>query len=157
MGIEKRNKERVSVSLAAVLDFSSGAREARVSDISMGGCFIDSIANVVENENLSLKLNLSSGESVKFYGVVTYIYPGVGFGIRFLHLTDAEKSVLKQILVSHGGKALEFSDSSNVEEETQVEERKITARNKVSEEMEKKSFEDIKRSIQESLDDKSKN
>lgn len=153
MGIEKRQQDRVSVSLDIVLDFSSGSREARISDISMGGCFIDSIANVVENEILSFKLSYSSGQSANFFGKVAYIYPGVGFGLRFFRLTEIEKSVLKQIILEHGGKITEDSVST-VQEEPSGD--KETVRQEVVADAQKISFEDIMQSIQESLENDNK-
>jgi hypothetical protein len=40
-GRERRGDERARVSLEAWWEGMSGRHEARVSDISMGGCFID--------------------------------------------------------------------------------------------------------------------
>jgi len=98
-----RQNERISISLTVVLDSTSGKREARISDVSMGGCFIDSIATVREGETLSFNLSLSTGLSDKLYGEIVYVYPGIGFGLRFTGLTVAQRMLIKQIILEKSG------------------------------------------------------
>src|SRR5687767_1987125 len=96
-----RRYERFSVSLSVVLDFTSGKREARISDISMGGCFIDSIASVREGEQISFKINFPAGHTAVIFGEVVYVYPGIGFGLRFVHFTETERKLLEQIILQN--------------------------------------------------------
>lgn len=103
MNHKPRETERIAISLTVVLDAASGKREARISDVSLGGCFIDSIATVREGESLSFSLSLSAGVSDKFYGEIVYVYPGIGFGLRFTGLTVAQRMLIKQIILENGG------------------------------------------------------
>ncbi|MBD0326701.1 MAG: PilZ domain-containing protein, partial [Pyrinomonadaceae bacterium] len=41
MGEERREEERVPVSLEVAWEGGSGRHQARVSDISLGGCYLD--------------------------------------------------------------------------------------------------------------------
>jgi PilZ domain len=95
---EKRQHERQPFLCTAVLEFSSGNREARISDLSLGGCYVDSIAAVAEGEEIALMITRPSGESKRFTGTVAYVLPGLGFGIRFKDLTGAESGFLVQII-----------------------------------------------------------
>ena len=95
---EKRDNERQEYLSETVLEFASGKREARISDIGLGGCYVDSIASVTEGESISFVLATPSGESLLFTGVVAYILQGNGFGIRFTDLTEERTNFLTQII-----------------------------------------------------------
>jgi hypothetical protein len=95
---DKREHPRKEVFAEAILEFSSGKYQARINDISLGGCYVDSIASVVEGEDISLTLAVGGGESQRFTGVVAYVLQGFGFGVRFTDLTDEKTAFLKQIL-----------------------------------------------------------
>ena len=110
------------------MDFSIGSREVRISDLSMGGCFVDSIANVAVGEFLSLIIGVSPERTTKLGGEVVYVYPNMGFGIRFVNLTDFDKSILKEIILSNGGNPWSQSKATPNEdvlvEESQLESQK---------------------------------
>jgi CheY-like chemotaxis protein len=101
-----RQSERVPVSLEIVLEFASGSgkRDARISDLSMGGCFVDSIAQVSEGETVALQVHLPMGLWAQLYGEVVYCSPGFGFGLRFTRLAEEERILLEQVITAHGGK-----------------------------------------------------
>jgi len=98
-----RQYKRFPISLEIVLEFSSGKREARISDLSMGGCFVDSIMNVSEGEIVSFKLRMPTGQWVELSGKVIYYLPNFGFGIRFTNRTEEKNKLLAQIILAHGG------------------------------------------------------
>ncbi len=98
MDSDKRKNERKELSEEVVLEFSSGTFETRISDISLGGCYVDAIASVSEGEAISLTIAISQERSERFYGEVAYLLPGSGFGIRFTNLTDENTDFLRQIL-----------------------------------------------------------
>jgi hypothetical protein len=102
----RRQSERISIPLEITLESASGNRECRISDLSMGGCFVDSIASVSSGEALIVILHLPIGRKLRLTGEVVYIYPGFGFGLRFLSLTDSEHDQLEQLILAHGGKPL---------------------------------------------------
>ena len=95
---EKRDHERKQFFAEATLEFTSGKYQARISDISLGGCYVDSIASVVEGEAISLTLGIGSGEPQRFTGEVAYVLRGFGFGVRFTGLTDEKMDFLRQII-----------------------------------------------------------
>jgi len=93
-----REQERVPFLVEIILESSSGRREARISDISMSGCYIDSIATAREGEAVSFEVPRPGGEAMKFTGEVAYALEGFGFGIRFTDLTDEKKSFIEEII-----------------------------------------------------------
>lgn len=86
-----REQQRVQFFIEVVLDSASGRWQARISDLSSGGCFIDSIATVREGEAVKFEVIHPGGKSLHFTGQVTYTLPGVGFGVRFTNVTEAQQ------------------------------------------------------------------
>jgi hypothetical protein len=97
-----RQEERVQYLEEVELNFASGKRTARISDISMGGCYVDSIAAVPVGEPVSIEITRSSGENVQFNGRVAYILEGFGFGVEFIDLTDDQVRFLERMVGSGG-------------------------------------------------------
>ena len=93
-----RQNERVTFLTEVDLEFASGKRSARISDISMGGCYMESIIQVQKGERFSFSIQTTSGESVRFAGEVAYVFEGMGFGVRFVDLNDQCKQFLEKII-----------------------------------------------------------
>lgn len=98
-----REQERTSVSLDIILEWSSGKREARVSDLSLGGCFIDCIAGLREGEMISFKILVPDGQWLAMEGKVVYALPGFGFGVRFTSLSESQRNVLEYLILMNNG------------------------------------------------------
>jgi hypothetical protein len=98
-----RKQERTVVSLEVSLEWASGIRQARVSDLSLGGCFIDSIVNIRQGERMQLKIKVSDGEWLELTGEVRYVFAGCGFGISFLSLSDKDKIIIEHLILMHNG------------------------------------------------------
>ena len=100
----ERQHDRVAVPLAVLLDCSSGKREVRISDLSTGGCYVDSIAPVQPEDIVGLKLLLSDDHTETLYGTVIYVHQGIGFGVQFNDMTREQRSILERIVLLNGGK-----------------------------------------------------
>lgn len=98
-----RQEERVQYLEEVELNFASGKRLARISDISMGGCYVDSIASVPVGEPVTIEIARLGGENKQFSGKVAYILDGFGFGVQFTDLTDDQTKFLERIVGSNGG------------------------------------------------------
>jgi PilZ domain-containing protein len=85
---EKRKHPRAPVLLEVLWESAAGKHEARTSDISLGGCFIDTIGQATVGETISFRLRLPSGEWIEMQGAVRWELPGSGFGIKFKDLSD---------------------------------------------------------------------
>ena len=97
----------VSVSLDVVWPGSSGKHDARMSEVSMDGCYIDSkVQGRALGETVDFKVHLPSGPWVALTGkLINEDYP-MGFGLQFKDLTEADRRLLAQVVAAHGGEAI---------------------------------------------------
>jgi len=79
----------------AVWDGKSGNHSARVTDLSEGGCYVDSLGDAQNGEILTFKLQLPDGEWLELTGEVAHQTPPLGFGLRFVQLTDEQRERLR--------------------------------------------------------------
>jgi hypothetical protein len=100
MNDERRNDERVALSLEANWEGLSGRYQARVGDISLGGCFIDTSGSVTEGELISFEMKLPDGQWLALRGEVAFAHPHIGFSLRFSFLTEEEESALIELINS---------------------------------------------------------
>jgi hypothetical protein len=94
----RRNKERATVSLEIALESASGKHDTRISDLSVSGCFVDSIASHSTGEIVALDIRMPSGEWLRLSGEVAYVYPGIGFGVKFTLTSDEDKAQLEEVV-----------------------------------------------------------
>jgi hypothetical protein len=97
---ERRTNSRVPLNLPVRYDGLSGAHEARIEDISMGGCFVNTHGQVDSGEVITVEIKMVSGEWLELRGEVTSCQPGIGFGLVFSFLTDEEQRSLQQLITS---------------------------------------------------------
>ena len=95
-----RQHERVPYLSEIVLDFASGRREARISDLSEGGCYVESWACVGPGDTVRFELQLPSGEAYAVVGEVTYAFEGMGFGVKFLEMDDSLRGRIGELVES---------------------------------------------------------
>jgi PilZ domain len=100
MSGERRRSERKRVLLEAKWASMSRTHEARVDDVSLGGCFVNTFGRVEPNETVNLQIQLPSGEWLPLRGEVASYQPGVGFGLAFTSLSEEEIEVLKELMLT---------------------------------------------------------
>ena len=93
-----RKQDRFTYLQEVELEFASGRRTARISDISAGGCYIDTIVQVVVGDVLTIYITATEGSTMPFKGRVAYVLTGNGFGVEFLDLTDIQNEFLKSLM-----------------------------------------------------------
>ena len=98
---DRRSEERLEVCLDAVWDGKSGNYTARVTDLSEGGCYVDTLGDVQKGEILNFKLRMSNGEWLELTGEVAHVSPPLGFGLRFISLTDDQIKELRVLIASN--------------------------------------------------------
>jgi len=98
-----RKLDRVTYLREVELEFTSGRRTARISDISAGGCYIDTIVQVIVGDPVTIHIAAADGLSIPFKGQVAYLLAGNGFGVEFLDVTDVQKEFLKALMASPTG------------------------------------------------------
>lgn len=95
---ERRSGKRWEVSLDAVWDGRSGNCTVRISDLSEGGCYIDTMAGAIQGELLTLKLKLPNGEWLELTGAVAHHTPPLGFGVQFVDLPEERLVTLRAFI-----------------------------------------------------------
>ena len=98
MNDERRQEPRVPVSLEAHWEGMSGRYEARISDISTRGCFLESPGHVVAGERVAFTIRLPTGEWLRLRGEVMFKDPFMGFGISFVELSDEQRTLLTNLV-----------------------------------------------------------
>lgn len=97
---ERRSNKRKRLLLEAKWESMSSTHAARVEDLSLGGCFVDTVGRVELNEAVDLEIQLPSGEWLSLRGQVASYQPGVGFGMSFTALNEDEVGALENLMSS---------------------------------------------------------
>ena len=95
---DRRSEKRLEVCLDAVWDGNSGNHPARVTDLSEGGCYVDTLGESQVGEILNIKLQLQNGDCLELSGEVAHQMPPMGFGVRFVDLTSEQLEKLRALL-----------------------------------------------------------
>ena len=100
MSGERRSNVRKKILLEARWESMSRTHEARVDDVSLGGCFVNTYGHVELNESINLQLLLPTGEWLPLRGQVATYQPGVGFGMSFTALNGQQRIALNKLISS---------------------------------------------------------
>jgi len=97
---ERRNEERLEVSLETVWDGTASRKcLARITDLSEGGCFVDTTGEAQIGERLTVRIQLPDGGHLELTGEVAHESRPIGFGLRFIDLSDEQREALRAFLV----------------------------------------------------------
>lgn len=95
---ERRRNERKRILVEAKWESMSRRHQARVDDVSVSGCFVNTYAQVELGEQIDLTIRLPSGEWLALRGHVASYQPGVGFGMSFTSLSAEETASLANLI-----------------------------------------------------------
>ncbi|HSE32967.1 MAG TPA: PilZ domain-containing protein [Pyrinomonadaceae bacterium] len=95
---DRREKPRLSVNLDAVWDREQARTSARVADLSEGGCYLDTVGEVMTGEIVAFRVLLPDGDWLYLEGEVRHHRQGFGFGVRFVDLNDEQHEKLLLLL-----------------------------------------------------------
>lgn len=71
---------------------------ARVTNLSEGGCYLDTVGEVMRGEIVGFRVLLPDGEFLYLEGEVRHYTPGTGFGVQFLELNEEQQRNLERLL-----------------------------------------------------------
>ena len=97
MVAERRKHPRLAKFIEATWSGASGGAGCRISDISWGGCFIQSHAEPQIGEETAITFSVE-GTTINLVGTVRCVDRPLGFAIQFGELTDVQIEALKTIL-----------------------------------------------------------
>jgi hypothetical protein len=95
---ERREDERARVSIEAWWEGLSGRHQARVSDLSLGGCFIDTPGKTDIGEFILFAIKQPDGKWLQLRGQVASVDQYVGFSLAFTYLTEDEQHALADLI-----------------------------------------------------------
>ena len=96
----QRKQVRVPFLTEITLEFASGRREARISDLGEGGCYVECVAPVRPGEIVRLELRMADGRGVPATGEVKYVFQGMGFGVGFVSPSDELQTLINELLAN---------------------------------------------------------
>ena len=100
---DRRKEQRVEVCLDAFWYGRSGRVLARILDLSEGGCYVDTLGECYIGELLNIKFPLPDGDWLELSGEVAHHSPPLGFGLRFINLSDEQFEKLTSLLANLKG------------------------------------------------------
>ena len=92
-----RRYPRHPVSIECEVEGASGHASLRLSELSAGGCYVDTRTQFSVDTAVTIRAQFPAGELV-FTGRVLYVQPGYGFGVAFDALTDSTRQQLDAFL-----------------------------------------------------------
>jgi hypothetical protein len=97
MDNDRRKDERYRYPLEAHWHAASSQSRSRVTDISKGGCFVESLTPPAVGERIELTFCFQDLEVV-LPGCTRQVEPGIGFSIEFEALSGSTTEALEQLL-----------------------------------------------------------
>ncbi len=97
-GTERRETNRYPVSVDVEWEVNSLRLPGTLSDVSFDGCFVLSSGEVEDGSIIRLFVPLADGMKVQFGGKIANHVFEIGFGVRFDHLSAAQRKVLVNLV-----------------------------------------------------------
>jgi hypothetical protein len=98
MADERRGEDRVPLLMDVRWEGLSGKYAARISDISLSGCYVESMGQVTVGEVIRFEIQLPTARWMPLRGEVVYHLPTLGFGVKFTALTTMERNLLAHVI-----------------------------------------------------------
>jgi hypothetical protein len=100
MSIEKRKFKRFPVAFDVRFEIGALKYTCTMSDLSIGGCYIQSPAEVELRSQIIIKIRVMAERWLSLRGLIMHHYPNEGFGVRFEFSSEAEEKIIAG-LVEH--------------------------------------------------------
>ena len=98
MRYERRAHHRVPAKLTVMWEGLLINNVALMTDVSPGGCYINSVGRVSLDEQVRVDTILVSRAHLHLEGSVAHRQWPLGFGLRFANLTDEKASLISQVV-----------------------------------------------------------
>jgi PilZ domain-containing protein len=95
---ERRSRPRLSVNLDAVWQADEERHSAQVTDLSEGGCYLDTVGDVMVGEIVAFRVLLPDDEWLYLEGEVRHHSHGRGFGVQFVDMNEEQTGNLQRLL-----------------------------------------------------------
>ena len=95
---DRRSKPRLSVHLDAVWHGGEERHSARITDLSEGGCYLDTVGEVMAGEIVAFRVLLPDDDWLYLEGEVRHHRHGMGFGVQFVDMNEEQVEKLLRLL-----------------------------------------------------------
>jgi hypothetical protein len=95
---ERRSKPRLSVSLEAVWDSPTDKHPALITDLSLGGCYLNTVGEIRTGETVGFRVLLPDGDWLYVEGEVRHHTVGLGFGVQFVDVDREQEEKIEWLL-----------------------------------------------------------
>jgi hypothetical protein len=118
-GPERRTQVRFPMAAAAeVFDLRSQARvNGRCSDLSSGGCYIDTLSPLAVGSIVNVRI-VRDSRAFEAVAVVTYAHVSMGMGLAFTEIRREHQAVLRSWIAELSGQQPHEPAVSTTEDET---------------------------------------
>jgi PilZ domain len=94
-GRERRTSDRFPAQIEIEWEGLVGRKYGTIGDMSVSGCFVLCSGEVDDGENVKIFFPLTDGRKIQLWGeVVNHVFE-IGFAIKFIELSDAQKEFLE--------------------------------------------------------------
>jgi len=100
-GGERRSELRVGIDADIGWTIDGTPMPGRLTDMSMAGCFVLSAGQFSDGEIVRLFFPHTDGGSVEILSEIRNHVPEIGFGVRFLDLSDFHIEFLRNFTEKH--------------------------------------------------------
>ena len=104
MSTERRQHQRLARPFDGNWEGGSGGTACRIGDLSLGGCFVETLATPTAGEETKVTINFGGDISMTFAGTVIYVEPRIGFAVKFHDLDPQTTEQIGQMLDALGPK-----------------------------------------------------
>lgn len=97
-GHDRRSNDRFPVNIEIEWEGLVGRKSGTISDLSPTGCFVLCSGEVEDGENVKIFFPLTDGRKIQFWGeIVNHVFE-IGFAMRFIELSEAQKDFLEKFV-----------------------------------------------------------
>ena len=97
-GEDRRSSERFLVSIEVEWEGLVGRKPGVINDIGTLGCFVLCSGEVEDGENIKVLFPMPSGKKLQLWGEVVNHVMEIGFGVRFIELSEGQKDFLEKFI-----------------------------------------------------------
>jgi hypothetical protein len=96
---DRRSKPRLSINLDAVWERTGDAPATRITNLSEGGCFLDTVGEVRQGEIVAFRVLMPNEDDWLYLeGEVRHFVKGIGFGVQFTELNEEQESKVRELI-----------------------------------------------------------
>jgi hypothetical protein len=94
-GNDRRSKERFRTNIDIEWEGLVGRQKGTISDLNAQGCFVLCSGEVSDGEKVKIFFPLTNGGKIQFWGEIVNHFYEIGFAVKFIELSPAQKEYLE--------------------------------------------------------------